>query len=429
MIILFTEKKPNENSIIVSSKSNINIDIYIDSFLSIIMASQSIKNIMKYKRKNSESIIFDISLLDKQFVNAFINRITQGLYTFDKYITKKIKSLKIYIYAPQISSQVKEDLVTICQNAKHTRDMVNEPSNKSTPATFANNVTNLFKKNKKVSIKILKFKEIKKQGLGLVDAIGNSSINPARFVVIDYHPNNSKKCICLIGKGVTIDTGGYSIKSTASMNNMHMDKTGASICVGLLKALSNTNYKNRIIVLCPLVENVISNNSIKPNDIVKAYNGQTVEIVNVDAEGRLILADALAYACKNYNPDYIFDFATLTGWSERIHCHTSFTYFTLNDKLSNDITNIGNEYAERSIRIPPWTDYLQLLKSNVADVKNSDFACKNSDGLMSSIFLMNFIPIQYRKNWVHFDIRLNSYNNNVNIADGFASFYNMILKI
>jgi leucyl aminopeptidase len=213
------------------------------------------------------------------------------------------------------------------------------------------------------------------------------------------------------------------------MNNMHMDKEGASICIGLVDALSKSNYNNRIVCICPLVENIISNNSTKPNDIITAYNGQTVEIIDVDAEGRLILADALSYTCKIYKPDYILDFATLTGWSENINCHTSFTHFTTNEMLANSVKKYGNMYAERSYRIPAWLEYMEYITSNVADVKNYGFECKNSDGFMASLFLMNFIPLEYRNKWIHFDIRLSSYNNTVNVADGFATFLAIIKNI
>jgi leucyl aminopeptidase len=174
--------------------------------------------------------------------------------------------------------------------------------------------------------------DIKNMGLRLIDAVGGSSDNKPCFIVLEYKPPKYKKTICLVGKGVTIDTGGYSIKTGRSMEKMYMDKEGAALSLGLFKYLVDTNYKHRVVCLCPLVENIVSSKSLKPNDVIKSYNGTTVEVVNTDAEGRLILADALAYTCKNYRPDYIFDYATLTGWSERIHCHTSFTYFTLNDK-------------------------------------------------------------------------------------------------
>jgi leucyl aminopeptidase len=266
-------------------------------------------------------------------------------------------------------------------------------------------------------------------GLRLIDAVGGSSSNKPHFLVLDYKPANSKKTICLVGKGVTIDTGGYSIKRQKTMEKMYMDKEGAALSLGLFKYLVDSKSEHHIVCLCPLVENIVSSSSVKPNDVIKSYNGTSVEIVNTDAEGRLILADALAYACKTYEPDYIFDYATLTGWSERIHCHTSFTYFTLNDKLSKDIEMYNKEYAEKSIRLPPWVEYMYYIKSNIADVKNSGYKCVNSDGMMASLFLMNFIPVKYRKNWIHFDVRLSSYNNPVNIADGFATYLEVIKSI
>jgi leucyl aminopeptidase len=430
MLIHFVNTRhDSENILVVSSKRREGCHIFIDNFVSILLASVNIKNILKYKQ--NKDVSFDISQLKKEYIKAFIYRIVQGIYTFDKYISKK-KQRGVYFFAPQISAKNKKDISNIIANAGMTRDMINEPSNKSTPDIFANNVAAMFKGNKNVNVKIFSSEDIRKNKMGLVDAIGNSSSNSARFLVVEYNPaksNASKKTICLVGKGVTMDTGGYSMKSNKNMYKMHMDKTGAGICIGLMKMVSDTNYKNRVVALCPLVENIVSDKSIKPGDIVTAYNGQTVEIVNVDAEGRLILADALSYACDIYKPDYIFDYATLTGWSSRIHCHTSFTYFTLDKKIVKSITDIGSEYAERSIRMPPWTDYISFIKSSVADVKNSGFSCEHSDGFMASIFLMNFIPMKYRNKWVHFDIRLDSYNNTENIADGFGSFYELIQRV
>ncbi len=423
MLIRFVSVKPNKNEcIIVSSKNKKDCHIFVKSFVNILMASKNIKKALE----NKHNAIFDVSQVKTVLVKAFIYRIVQGIYTFDKYISKK-KVVNVSFYAPQLSTKSQKYIVGIIENAGLTRDMINEPSNKSTPDVFAKNVYTMFRGNKNISVKIFSASDIKKYKMGLIDAIGNSSKNSARFLVADYNPKaNAAKTICLIGKGVTMDTGGYSLKPTKHMYHMHMDKTGAGICVGLLKGLSDNHYKNRVVVLCPLVENTVSDKAIKPGDIVSAYNGQTVEIVNVDAEGRLILADALAYACEIYEPDYIFDYATLTGWSSRIHCHTSFTYFTLDAKMAKNITKIGREYAERSIRMPPWTDYAQFIKSSVADVKNSNFDCQNSDGFMASIFLLNFIPLKYRKRWVHFDIRLESINNTVNIADGYGTFYELI---
>jgi len=285
-----------------------------------------------------------------------------------------------------------------------------------------------FKNRKQVSIKVIDEKAIKRLGLNLIHAVGGYSANKPKLVILDYKPRNYKKTICLAGKGVTIDTGGYSVKNVKSMNNMHMDKEGACISMGIFDNLVKQNSKNRIVCLCPLVENIVSNASSKPKDVVKAYNGQTVEIVNVDAEGRLILADTLAYISKNYKPDYIFDIATLTSASD-VYCHTSFSYFTVNEKLSSIAASKCKDVGEKIIRIPPWVEYMEYIKSNIADVKNSGYKCKKGDDFMASLFLMNFIDKKYRNKWMHFDIRMMSDNNELNIAEGFGTILKIINNI
>jgi leucyl aminopeptidase len=428
MNIYFIKDIHYNNNIINVSSSN-NSDICIKNHLDIINASSKIKIIIKYNNNFKKNIIFNLEKLDSKYIDAFIYRILQGFYTFDKY-KQNIKSQKnIYFYVPKLSNDNKKNLITIIYGANITRNLINEPSNMSTPDKFSKYSINFFKSIKNIKIKVYNDKEIKKLGLNLINAIGGSSINKPRFLIIDYTPPKYKKSICLIGKGVTIDTGGYSIKSSSHMNNMYMDKEGASISINIIYILSKLKYKNRIICFCPLVENIVSNSAIKPNDIIKAYNGQTVEIVNTDAEGRLIMADTLTYACNKYKPDYIFDFATLTGWSERINCHSSFTYFTTNEKISNKIIEYAEKYGEKNIRIPAWLEYMSYIKSKIADVKNHGYECKNSDGLMSSLFLMNFIPPKYRNNWCHFDIRMSNYNNDVNIADGFATYLSLVKYI
>jgi leucyl aminopeptidase len=429
MKISFVNNLINRNNVINVSSVSRNCDIYVASNLDILNLSLNIKTILNYNLRFKGGVLFNLKSLDKKFINAFIYRVSQGIYSFNKYKTNANNEINTNYYVPQLSMKDRNEIIYVIKGSEKARNIINEPSNKFTPDNFSKNAKSMFKGRKYISVKVFDDKQIVKMGLNLISAVGGNSHNKPRFLIIDYKPPKSKKTICLVGKGVTIDTGGYSLKPGASMSNMHMDKEGASMCVGLLDTLANIKYNNRIVAICPLVENVITNSSLKPNDIIKAYNGQTVEIVNVDAEGRLILADALAYTCKTYKPDYIFDFATLTGWSERINCHTSFTYFTNNEKLSKCISVYGNCYGEKSIRIPPWIEYMEYIKSNVADVKNSGYTCKNSDGLMASLFLMNFIHPSYRNKWIHFDIRLGSYNNNVNIADGFASYLTIIKNI
>ena len=399
-------------------------DIQINNSLDILLKSMTIKDILH----NKKEVSFNLQKLSKVFVKGFIYRMIQGLYVFTKYQRIKKKRANIFFYAPQLSKADIDGLYSILYYSNLSRNIINEPSNIFTPERMAEYACKMFSNSPHIKVNNYNHKDIKRMGLRLIDAVGGSSRNKPHFVVLDYKPPKYKKTICLVGKGVTIDTGGYSMKSEKGMDKMYMDKEGASLSFGLFKYLADSKSKHRVVCLCPLVENIVTDIAMKTNDVVKAYNGTTVEIVNTDAEGRLILADALAFACKTYQPDYLFDYATLTGWSERIHCHTSFTYFTLNDTFVKDIEGHNKEYAEKSIRIPPWVEYTYYIQSSIADVKNAGYKC-NSGGLMASLFLMNFIPEKYRKNWIHFDVRLSSYNNPVNIADGFATYLDIIKGI
>ena len=423
MNINFISKLPNKaNTINISSYKSLN-SIHIKTVLDIINLSNNISTFITYNPQMKKELIFDISKLDKNLIDAFIYKISQGLYSFEKY-KKDNKCIKVLFYAPQCKGNA---IINIIKSCNFTRNLINEPSNKLTPTKFAKFIKKYFKNRKNVKIKIFDGKNIKKMKLNLIDGIGGNSHNKPQFVILDYKPNKFKKTICLAGKGVMIDTGGYSIKDVKSMNNMHMDKEGACMSVGLFDYITKHNNKNRIICLCPLVENIVSNSSLKPRDVVTAYNGQTVEIVNVDAEGRLILADTLAYISKNYNPDYIFDIATLTGNDK--YCHTSFSYFTTNNLLSNLAIKKCKEVGEKIIRIPPWIEYMEYIKSDIADVKNSGYKCKRGEDFMASLFLMNFIEKKYRNKWIHFDIRMESSNNTLNVADGYGTILKIINSI
>lgn len=428
MSIYAVNKNKNVNNIIVSSSKKDNANIKIYNLLDIILKSIDIKTIVN-NLNNKNDTLFNLTKLNKKYIKGFVYRIMQGLYVFNKYKSNQKINNNILFHIPQLNKIDRNDLFSIIDYSNFSRNIINEPSNIFTPEKFGTYACNLFTNTKYVKVNKYNNTDIKNMGLRLIDAVGGTSSNKPCFIVLDYTPPKYKKTICLVGKGVTIDTGGYSLKREKHMEKMYMDKEGAALSLGLFKYLVDTNYKHRVVCLCPLVENIVSSMSLKPNDIIKSYDGTTVEVVNTDAEGRLILADALAYACKNYKPDYIFDYATLTGWSERIHCHTSFTYFTLNDKIAKNIEIYNEEYAEKSIRLPPWVEYIKYIQSNVADIKNSGYKCVHSDGLMSSLFLMKFIPVKYRKNWVHFDVRLSSYNNALNIADGFATYLEIIKNI
>lgn len=426
MNIKFITKLPyNSNNIIkICSVKSANC-IVVNNYLDIIKLSANIETIIKYNPNIDTNIIFDISKLSTRLIDVFIYRITQGLYSFNKYIKKKtIKNIQFFSRKYNKNGQ---NIINIVESANFARNLINEPSNKMIPNTFANYIKTLFKSKSNVNVKILNSYDISRLKLNLINAIGGYSKNKPNMVILDYKPKNYKKTICIAGKGVMIDTGGYSIKNVKGMNNMHMDKEGACISVSLFNNLVSNKNKNRIICLCPLVENIISNESLKPRDVVTAYNGLSVEIANVDAEGRLILADTLSYICKNYKPNYIIDIATLTGSGK--YCHTSFSYFTTNERLAKYVVSSARELGENILRIPKWVEYIEYIKSDIADVKNSNYNCDKSEDLMASLFLMNFIEKKYRNNWIHFDIRMIGPINSLNVAEGYGSILKIINKI
>jgi leucyl aminopeptidase len=417
--------KGSKTITVSSTHGNGNADITIQNFIDIWEAGKYLQT-----QTDVTHITLDISNLYPQFRIGFLNRAIQGLYTFDKYQTTPRAARKITIYDPRLSTRLQKSLLAKLKIANEVRDIANEPSNLSTPQQFCELARTCLRDIPHISFTEFDETTIVKKGLGLVNAVGKGS---SRFLIVDYTPppqSSPPKCICLLGKGVTFDTGGYSLKTKKEIQGMHLDDTGASIVVGIIKYLASSGTKCRIVGVMPIVENIITEGATKPGDIIKAYNGKTVEIIDTDAEGRLILADALAYTCKNYKPDYILDFATLTSWSAKLHCHTSYTYFTLDESISKKIMKIGEDAAERSMRIPPWIEYMDYARSDVADLKNYGFRnCENSDGFMATMFMLHFIPKSLQTKWVHFDIKEVSIHPTLGMADGFMSGVALVMEL
>jgi leucyl aminopeptidase len=276
------------------------------------------------------------------------------------------------------------------------------------PQSFCDRVKKIFYNIPNVQTKVINDKEMLKSNMNLLYAVGKGSVHAPRMLIIQLSANNADtaKNVVLVGKGITFDTGGYSLKSNKAMEGMHGDKAGGAIVVAVLKYLAtkknrNTNYYGII----PLAENVVSGNSYKVGDVFRSYNGKTVEIGDTDKEGRLILADALAYACDKFKPSLIIDVATLTGWASKLHCDICFNYFTLNEGLANKLYKLQTKTGERTIRLPPWIEYRKFTKSKIADYTTYDSQdCGGNDGFMAAMFLSNFVGDKYLRNWIHIDI-------------------------
>lgn len=301
------------------------------------------------------------------------------------------------------------------------RNLQNQPSNIINPNTFCISIKKIFENLKNIEIIVKDIKQLKKENLNLVLSVDKLT---SKMLIIKYKGNKTNKTdLALIGKGVTFDAGGYSLKPTTSMLNMNLDKTGGCMVSYIIYCLANQKIKKNIIGCIPLVQNDISHIATKPGDIVKSYSGIKVEITNTDAEGRLILADGISYCIDKYKPDKIIDMGTVTGID---FCKISYAYFTLSDKLSDLIEDTSTKFGEKLIRLYPWKEYIRYTKSVRGDIKNSYFNC--NDKTMAALFLLNFIPKKYEDKWIHINLAELSVNKDVAILEGSESILSFVKK-
>ena len=277
------------------------------------------------------------------------------------------------------------------------RDLINEPSNKMNPESFADEVRRLSRKYG-FQAKILEKKDLVREKMGALLAVGQGSAIPPRLAVLNYNGKSAGAPICIVGKGITFDTGGISIKPSKNMDQMKYDMSGGAAVVGVISSAARLKLPVRLVGLVPLAENMPSGNAIKPGDVVHSAAGLSIEVLNTDAEGRLVLADALHYA-KRFKPKAVFDLATLTG--AVIVCLGSRAIGAMGDSnLIETLKECGEETYERVWELPMWSEYDEDVKSEVADIQNIG---KGEAGtIMGAKFLEPFVGKAYP--WVHLDI-------------------------
>lgn len=302
-------------------------------------------------------------------------------------------------YTREAGDAVKDSKV-VCDAVLVARDLENEPSNMLTPDKFAEYV-------KKSSIKagysvtVFDEKKIAQLNMNLILSVGKGSLNPPRFLILQYFgASKSEKPVVLVGKGVTFDSGGISIKPAQGMDQMKMDMGGAAAVVGAFEAIARLKFKMNLIGLIPAVENMPDAGAYKPGDVIKSYSGTSVEIDNTDAEGRLILADALDYAA-NYKPKAVIDACTLTGAAVVCFGHLLAGLMGNDKELINKIFAAGEKTYERVWELPLYEEYDKLMKSDIADIKNAGPA-RQAGTIMGGIFLKKFVQDKYP--WAHLDI-------------------------
>jgi len=275
----------------------------------------------------------------------------------------------------------------------------NLPGNVCTPTYLANQARALEKAHKSIKTAVLDEKDMKKLGMGSFLSVTQGSDQPAKLITLEYRGADKKqKPIVLVGKGITFDSGGISLKPGAEMDEMKYDMCGAASVLGALQAIAEMGLKINVVGIIPTCENLINGKATKPGDIVTSMSGQTIEILNTDAEGRLILCDALTYSNK-FNPDTVIDIATLTGACVIALGHVASGLFSNEDKLAKELLAAGEQSHDRVWQLPLWDDYQPLLDSNFADMQN--IGGRAGGTITAACFLARFTK-NYR--WAHLDI-------------------------
>ena len=285
------------------------------------------------------------------------------------------------------------------------------PANICTPEFFSN-TTKKLNGQKNLKVKVLGKSEIKKLKMGSFLSVSQGSVTEPKFVIMEHLPLKNKAPIVFVGKGVTFDTGGISLKPSSSMDEMKYDMCGASTVVGLLNAINKLNLKINVVGLIPLTENMPSGSATKPGDVVTSMDGTTIEILNTDAEGRLILCDALSYS-KKYKPKYVIDIATLTGACVVALGNENTGLFSNDQTLAKKLVHSGKKSLDTAWEMPLGDNYRKLLKSNFADIAN--IGGRMAGSITAACFLEHFAK---DLKWAHLDIAGTAWKSNNKKATG-----------
>jgi leucyl aminopeptidase len=346
-------------------------------------------------------------------LKAVVDGLKLGNYKFDKYKTKKKKKKEkeIYIQVDKITKTLQqnfEESIVVCEAINIVRDMVNTPPEDFYPEIMELKALEIAKKNN-LKCQIFDDKYFEANGMNAISAVGRASRHDSKLIHLSYKPKNSKKKIVLVGKGLTYDSGGLSLKPADFMATMKSDKSGGCVVLGIMSIVSKLNLPFEIHGIVGAVENMIGGDAYKPDDILKAKDGTTIEIRNTDAEGRLVLADCLCYAQDEIkNIDYLIDFATLTG-----ACMVGVGEYTSgimgnNIKLNHQIVQSAINSGEYATTLPFNRFLKKTIKSEIADICNIANT-RYGGAITAGLFLEHFIKDENKQKWVHCDIAGPSY--------------------
>lgn len=348
-----------------------------------------------------------VGLDAKDACEALSEGVLLGLYRFLRYKTneeterkKDITEATILLEKPADIRKAREGAKigqAVSEAAKMARDMVNTPAADMTPAVIAD-IAKKLGRSHGLKVKVLERKDMEKLGMGALLGVSSGSVQPPKLIIVEYRRGGRRPFIALVGKTITFDSGGISLKPAENMDKMKDDMSGGAAVLGAIRAAAELDLPLNIVGLLPATENMPSGSAYKPGDVLKTRSGRTIEIVNTDAEGRLILADALSYACR-YKPSAILDIATLTGACRIALGQEAIGMLGTDDDLKEKVKSAGDRTGERVWELPLWEGYYELIKSDIADMKNS--GGRDGGAITAACLLSRFVE---KHPWVHLDI-------------------------
>lgn len=362
--------------------------------------------IAKVQTSGAQSVVLHAENLTAKAAAETAYGATLRNWRIDKYRTKLAETAKpsvtslTVVGAPAEAEGLWPSYAAIADGVALTKELVSEPANIIYPESFVERCKHLADMG--IEITVLDDKDMAKLGMGALLGVAQGSRRPARLLVMRWDGTDGaqEKPVVFVGKGVTFDTGGISIKPAAGMEDMKWDMGGAGAVAGTMKALAGRKAKAHVVGVCGLVENMPDGNAQRPGDVVTSMNGQTIEVINTDAEGRLVLCDALHWAQETYKPDTIIDLATLTGAIIMALASEYAGLFSNNDELSDKLTAAGTATGDKLWRFPLTPAYDKMIDSPIADMKN--VGGKGAGSITAAQFLQRFIKDGVK--WAHLDI-------------------------
>ncbi|NGX62666.1 MAG: Cytosol aminopeptidase [Candidatus Anoxychlamydiales bacterium] len=380
----------------------------IDEFHISLIYSEVVAFLKKRKAKTVNIIVPEkLNISKEDLLKGIAEALFLTNYGFDKFKHSTKNEVASYLKSACLIGVEKKELALvhkgkiIADGVNLTRDLVNNNADDETPQNLAKIAKSFEKISKKVKVIIFDKKKIEQEKMGLLLAVNKGSDKDPAFIIVHYHGDlDSEDHSVIIGKGITYDSGGLSLKPSTGMDTMKSDMSGGAAILGTMYTIANLNLKVNVTALVPATENSIGSKSYKPGDVYVGLGNKSVEVKNTDAEGRLILADALSYAVEKLKPNRIIDIASLTGACVVALGEDVAGLFSNNEKLAKDLIAASNKTGDHLWRLPLYKDYKKQLKSDIADLKNIGNA-REAGAITAALFLEEFVE---KVDWAHIDI-------------------------